>query len=139
VSSELFVIAKHITNLLTTDTATHAICADRIYAGAAPQKAVFPCVVFRTMSGLDSTGGNATRIVTSVVVLIEAIGSVSFEAIDALAERIDELFKAASPQILTDGSIISSYREQPWETNDEDNKVTYYRRGGMYRFLTHTT
>ena len=137
-SSELSVIGKQIYDVLSGDSQIHAGCADRIYAAAAPAKAVYPCIVFRTMAPADSVGGGGTRICTRSLMLIEVIGAGGYEAIDTLVVRVDDLFRASAPQVLTDGSIISSYREEPFEAIEQDDKVTYYRRGGMYRFLVRT-
>lgn len=131
--TELLTIEQFLYTTLSADEALTELVGASICSGAA--KGIYPCVAFAEMSSRDINGAGATRIATSSLYLVRAIGKGNgFAVIDPIASRIDALLHGARQEPAS-GVVLSSVREKPFSDEEIVDGVCYYHRGGLYRIL----
>lgn len=117
------------------DLALSTAVSGRVYGDMAPQNSSMPLVLFVYLGGADKVLTFRTR-VTNAIYLVRAVGSgSSYNAIEAVADRIDEVLSVLPDQgtIVRDIRISSCIREQPHQRKDMENGVPTVYMGGFYR------
>lgn len=121
--------------VLSGDTTLSSLVGGRIYSYLAPQDAVLPFVVYSHQAGHDVRGVGPTRIMTSLVYQVKAVGQGgSFQPLKAIADRLDVLLQGASGSVV-DGTVLMCVREQPVEYVEVENGVQYRHLGGLWRII----
>ena len=107
-----------------------------VHNAIATQGAALPYVVFNFQGGGDVRGVGPTRIMSSALYQVKAVGGgASYAPLKAAVDRMDLLLQGASGSV-TDGWIYSCVREQPiafYETTP--GGVQYRHAGGLYRIV----
>lgn len=132
--SELLAVEQFLYSTLTSLTTGASALATGIYSHVAPEGAVAPYIVFQRQGGHDVNGVGSTRICTSELYTVKAIGDVSFAALDSLVDAIDTLLHRSSG-VATAGAIFSVVREAPFSLPTVEDGAIYYQRGGIYRIV----
>lgn len=119
---------------LAGDTTLRSQATGGVHAGAIPQGADPPAVVYRYLSGSDTTGTGAIRVLSWLEYLVEGIvrGAGEKERLLLIASRIDELLQAASA-VTAEATVSGVDRREPWRADEFDDGVRTYRAGGIYR------
>ncbi len=131
-------VEQWLCELLTGDTGeggVSTLVGGRIYAYVAPEGSAFPLVIYSRQAGHDVAGVGSARIMASEVYQVKVIGraaAVLFNAIKAIADRIDSLLQGASGSVV-DGQILSCVREQVVSYVENSGSDVYSHLGGLYR------
>lgn len=108
----------------------------RIYFDQAPQNTPLSSVVVLCsyLGGADKIQTSTARL-TNAIYLIRAVkGGSSYDAIEPIADRIDDLLRVRDVGVLVrDVRIASCNREQPHQRKDAENGVPVTYLGGFYR------
>ena len=134
-SADLSRVDQWLMNMMHGDLALSTAVSGRVYGDMAPQGSTMPLVLFSYLGGADKVVTFRTR-VTNAIYLIRAVsGGSSYNAIEAIADRIDEVLSALPDQgtIVRDIRISSCIREQPHQRKDMENGVPTVYLGGFYR------
>lgn len=137
--SETFNAEQWLHGLLTGDDeegGVNTLTGGRVYAYRAPGGAEYPLVIYGYQGGHDVRGVGATRIMASLVYQVKAIGrlsAVGFGAIEAIAERLDQLLQGASGSVVDGGLVLSCVREEPIAYPEIDGPYVFSHLGGLYR------
>jgi hypothetical protein len=111
----------------------------RIYFGQAPEKAVYPFVLFNLQAASDVQGLCLPRVATSPVFQVKVIcdGPPSAD-VRTIADRIDLVLGQAVTQI-SESYVFSGRRIQPLEYIEpkRDSSSYYTHSGGLYRLLVY--
>lgn len=121
--------------MMAGDLALSTAVSGRVYGDMAPQGSGMPLVLFSYLGGADKVVTFRTR-VTNAIYLVRAVaGGSSYNTIEAIADRIDEVLSALPDQgtIVRDIRISSCIREQPHQRKDMENGVPTVYLGGFYR------
>ncbi len=141
--ADLSRVDQWLKSVMGADHTIAAAVQDRIYADEAPMRPVgaaagsdSPMIVFAFLGGSDKLLTFHTRF-TSALYLIRAIseGS-SYEPIEPIADRIDDLLTTTVPDrgtVVRDVRISSCLREQPHQRKDASEGVPVVYLGGFYR------
>lgn len=107
-----------------------------VHNALASQGAALPYVVFNFQGGGDVRGVGPTRIMTSALYQVKAVGSgASYAGLKTAVDRIDVLLQGASGSV-TDGWIYSCVREQPIAYVETTTGGAQFRHlGGFYRIV----
>ncbi len=107
-----------------------------VHNALAAQGAALPYVVFNFQGGGDVRGVGPTRIMTSALYQVKAVGSgASYAPLKSAVDRIDTLLQGASGSV-TDGWIYSCVREQPIAYVETTAGGAQFRHlGGFYRIV----
>ncbi len=135
-TADLTRVDQWISQTLKGDATILSGTSGRIFVDEAPQGAASPMVVFAFLGGADKVLTLSSRF-TNVLYLIRAItqGS-SYDAIEALADRIDDVLRVPpAGLIIRDTLITSCRREQPFQRKDEEDGIPVMYLGGFYRIL----
>lgn len=133
-SGDLSRVDQWIYQVLSRDNLLSNMVGSRIYGDAAPQNVTLPLVLFSFLGGADKIQTLRSRL-TNAIYLIRAVGSgSSYDAIEALADRIDAvLFVPEQGVQQRDIRIASCSREQPHQRKDFENGIPTVYLGGFYR------
>ena len=135
-SADLSRIDQWIMGILAGDITLATSVSSRIYGDMAPQGSSMPLVLFSYLGGADKVLTLRTRF-TNAIYLIRAVGGgSSYNAIETIADRIDELLTTSLPDqgtIVRDIRVSSCTREQPHQRKDMENGVPTMYLGGFYR------
>lgn len=108
----------------------------RIFFDQAPQTTSLSATVVMVsyLGGADKIQTSSARL-TNAIYLIRAIkGGSSYDAIEPVADRIDEILRVRDVGTLVrDVRIASCNREQPHQRKDSENGVPVVYLGGFYR------
>jgi hypothetical protein len=92
-----------------------------------------PFVIVANQDGNDVLTMNAVRVMSDLLFQVKAAGPASNTGgIVAAASRIDELLKRTSGTV-TNGIILSCYRDSPLEYDEPISGVQWSHFGGLYR------
>jgi hypothetical protein len=108
-----------------------------IRQGAAPVGATYPLTIVGFQSGVDVYTTNAKRLLVDALYQVKAVGFQDDpQSVVDLASRIDIALggnQGLSNISITDGYILSCYREASLFYGDTDAGVQYTHLGGLYR------
>jgi hypothetical protein len=110
----------------------------RVYADIAPQGTPFPYVLMtNTDPGQDVSAVGAIRVMVNAVWVVRGVGQGQqyTATLKQIADRIDALLHQKSSAITGGGTLIASYREQPFRLPETTNGINYRHLGGQYRTL----
>lgn len=127
-------VNQWIRNTFVNDGPLSTAVGGRIYTDYAPQGAITPMVVSLYLGGSDKVRTRTSRL-TNTLYLIRAVadGS-SYDAIEPIADRIDELLTVPDVGVLVrDIRIASCLRDQPHQRKDEEFGKPVVYLGGIYR------
>src|SRR5258708_7610110 len=103
-----------VDSMMRADSALMAASVGGVWQGFANVGTVGPYASYTEQAGTDVTTANATRIFSSLLLQIKAVGpAAQFAALTTIANRIDVLFGSKSIAALSPGYMLSCYREQP--------------------------
>lgn len=109
---------------------------ERIYFDQAPQGQAIgaPLILCSYLGGADKIQTSQARL-TNAIYLIRAVrGGSSYDLIEPIADRIDDILRVRDVGVLVrDVRIASCNREQPHERKDSENGVPIVYLGGFYR------
>lgn len=139
-------IDEWIYSTLAADTTIKSICGTptpRIYSDVAPQTSSWPAIVFRELSGKDTLGAGAGRIMGTAsyrVIAIDQTESLSAN-VKTLAQRVDALLCTATtptwqPKVVGGVTILGCYRTAEIGGIEEAWNTVFRRLGGLYTILT---
>lgn len=133
-TADLSRVNQWLYNVLSQDVLLSNMVGGRIFVDEAPQNTGLPLVLFSFLGGADRVQTLRSRL-TNAIYLVRAVGSgSSYDAIENLADRIDEvLFVPEQGVLLRDIRIASCSREQPHQRKDFENGVATVYLGGFYR------
>lgn len=135
-SADISRVDQWLLSVMSTDITLVTAVSSRIYGDMAPQNATLPLVLFAYLGGADKVLTFRTRF-TNAIYLVRAVGAgSSYNAIEAIADRIDDVLITALPDqgiILRDIRVTSCTREQPHQRKDMENGVPTVYLGGFYR------
>ncbi len=121
--------------VLSGDATLQGLVDTRIYRRLAPEGATMPFVIFQYQGGSDLTALGPYRILSSLVCVVKAVGTVAtYGTLKQIADRVDTLLQAGSGVTL-DGRVLSCVREIPIDYEELDAGVRYQHLGGQYRLL----
>lgn len=104
-----------------------------VYADAAPGSTEFPCIVFSLSAADDTVAVGNERLLTNPLYLVRAVDrGAGYSGAEIVAAAID-----AAIHDVSDGNVLCSGREKPFQRSYEIDGVTYYERGGYYRLRIH--
>lgn len=110
----------------------------RVYADIAPQGTPFPYILAtNTDPGQDVMATGAIRVMTNAIWVVRGVaqGQQYSATLKAIADRIDALLHRKTGAISGGGTLIASYREQPFRMPEMTNGINYRHLGGQYRTL----
>lgn len=110
----------------------------RVYADIAPQGTPFPYILAtNTDPGQDVAVVGAIRVMTNAIWVVRGVaqGSQYSTTLKAIADRVDTLLHRQQGAIAGGGTMIASYREQPFRLPETANGISYRHLGGQYRTL----
>lgn len=97
--------------------------------------AIFPAVIFQFMSAVDYAAVGAARIWADMIYLVKVVGETAdYAVLGPAVARIDTLLHRASGTV-TDGTVWSCTREQPFRMVDNVASKQYRHAGATYRIL----
>lgn len=120
---------------MRADTSLMSVATGGVWQGRADAGVIAPFAQYGQQTGTDVLTLNAVRLWSSILMQIVAIGpSNNFAALVTIANRIDALFGRAGPIGLSQGGVLSCYREQPLALDEPlVNGQAWSRLGGLYR------
>jgi hypothetical protein len=133
--TELFVGDTWLYSQLEADSTLAAL---GIYGHVVPEGESFPLVQFRALSNTDSQAGVGAYIIMSnllyVVVAVQEFrsGRPSFQPLEGYADRIHTQLHKTSGTIVG-GQVLASTRDNPFRNVYQQDGITYYELGGIYR------
>lgn len=117
---------------LSANGAIATVVGGRIYRNVAPAGATFPYIVMQYVSGTDVYAMGGVRVVSSVVVIVKAVGPVSqYAALASLADAIDAAISGA----VNGRSVLSCLRLTALDYEEEYSGVRYHHIGGQYSLV----
>jgi len=134
VSADISRIDQWISSTLRNDAELSGLTGGRVYGDMAPQGATMPLILFSYLGGADKVVTLRTRL-TNAIYLVRAVakGS-SYDAIERMGDRIDELLIVPQQGVfIRDIQIVSCAREQPHQRKDMEQGVPIVYLGGFYR------
>jgi hypothetical protein len=138
VSADITRVNQWIWETLSHDNILNStlMLGSRIYFDQAPQSTPLTSTVVLCsyLGGADKVQTSTSRF-TNAIYLIRAVrGGSSYDAIEAIADRIDEILTVRDVGVLIrDTRIASCNREQPHQRKDAENGVPVVYLGGFYR------
>jgi hypothetical protein len=131
------VIEQWLYSTLSGDSTLSALVGGRFYSSEVSQDddTAYPCVLFSYYTGNDVLGMNASRHYSECVYKVVVIGlDQPFSALEAAYARADLLLhRQAAITVPGAGSIIHSYRSQPYQITETAPGGKQYRSlGGLY-------
>lgn len=129
-------IDQWIYGLLNGDLTLSTAVSSRIYGDMAPQGATMPLVLFSYLGGADKVLTLRTRFTNAIYLIRAVTGGSSYNSVEPIADRVDELLTSAIPDlgvVLRDIRVSSCTREQPHQRKDMENGVPVVYLGGFYR------
>ena len=133
--SELFTGDTWLYGQLSADSTLNAL---GIYGHVVPSGVSFPLIQFRALSSTDAqTGVGATIIMANLLYVVVAVqefrtGRPSFAPLEDYADRIHTQLHKHSGTIAS-GQILASVRDSPFRNVYQQDGITYYELGGIYR------
>jgi hypothetical protein len=135
-TADLTRVNEWMYSVLSNDLTVSTAVAGRIYGDEAPELAASPLVIFAFLGGSDRVLSLRGRL-SSVLYLVRAVDeNSSYDVIEPIADRIDDLLAAAIPDrgtVIRDTRIMSCYREQPHQRKDNSEGKPVVYLGGYYR------
>lgn len=133
-SSEALDTEQWLYGILSADSQLMALAPGGVHSEALPQEIARPAVVYRFQGGNDTAGVGATRILSRLDYLIEAIVDRGQEqAARDLSARLDDVLQASSGQT-ANLRVYMVDRQAPFRQPEEENgQIRYQRAGGIYR------
>lgn len=117
---------------LSADATISAAVNSRIYRNVAPVGATFPYIVMQYVSGTDVYAMGGIRVISSVVVIVKAVGSASqYAALVSLADAIDAAISGA----INGQAVLSCLRLTALDYEEERDGVRYHHIGGQYSLV----
>lgn len=110
----------------------------RVYADIAPQGTPFPYILAtNTDPGQDVMVVGASRVMVNAIWVVRGVaqGQQYSATLKAIADRIDVLLHRKTAAIVGGGTLVASYREQPFRMPEVTNGISYRHLGGQYRTL----
>lgn len=133
-SGDLSRVDQWLYQVLSQDNLLSNMVGSRIYGDAAPQGVTLPLVLFSFLGGADRVQTLRSRL-TNAIYLVRAVGAgSSYDAIEAMADRIDTVMFVPEQGVQQrDIRIASCSREQPHQRKDFENGIPTVYLGGFYR------
>ena len=144
--SESYLAFQFLMSTLSADTTLQGLAPGGVYRELIPPTATPPFVIVNQQSSHDEITANAYRIMVSLLFKVEVHGMASQADTTAqAAARIDKIL-GGPPNLpltqsiivnsVTEGVVLSCYREQPLQLDEIINtSEQWVRFGGMYRIL----
>lgn len=142
--SESYLALVFLMSTLKGDSTLAGLCPGGVYRELIPPAAVPPYVIIGQQAGSDYLTANAFRIFDTLLFRIEAHGmAVQADTLAQAAARIDKIL-GGPPNLpltqvivvnsITEGIVLSCYREQPLQLDEVINTTEQWSRfGGLYR------
>lgn len=113
------------------------VLASRVHIGSAPQGAVFPLIKIQFVSApVDTRQSSIIRIFARPMFLVTAVlDKRSYKDIRPIVDRLDTLLHGAKGSGLG-GTVLTLYREIPFQRAVVEGGVTHSESGGYYRAVT---
>lgn len=130
-----------LSTTLNADSALTSAATGGVWQGFARMGTVAPYAVFSQQSAADTLTMNATRLFTSLLLQVKAVGPArgvsgsNFTTLVTIANRIDVLLGRTGPVTLATGGVLACYREQPIQYEELVNGEQWTHLGGLYRCL----
>lgn len=133
--SEVAQAYQWIDSTMRADTSLMSASTGGVWQGRADVGVVAPFALYTQQAGSDVLTLNAVRLWSSILMQIVAIGQTSnYASLIVIANRIDALFGRAGPIGLSQGGVLSCYREQTIALDEPlVNGQAWSRLGGLYR------
>jgi len=120
-------------SLLSSDATLQGLVGDRIYRDIAVS---LPGVVFSLMSSSDVYGLPRSRILTSVVLGIKAVGRPNqYNTLVGIADRVDAIMSGVLNQTYGSLSIHGCVRTNMFSYQDDEPGGPFCHVGAQYRIL----
>ncbi|MFN3652356.1 MAG: DUF3168 domain-containing protein [Armatimonadota bacterium] len=139
-ASELQAVDRAVTSVLTADADVSEAVGNRIYAGAAPQGAVQPYVVFQRVGGADrpAVGGGET-VCSRTVYAVEVVGAAGgFAELDPAAGAVDACLSTLEESVSLGSEtyrVRGAGRVDPVRRVETVEGRRYFHVGGRYRIF----
>jgi hypothetical protein len=120
-------------SVLTGDSTLTGLLTGGIYQTAAPIGTTQPFGLFAAQSLQDMNSATALRIYSPNLYLVKAVGPATGNAnLIAAEDRIYTLLNRTNA-VVSQGTILASYREQPFYYTELINGFLWEHIGGLYR------
>lgn len=131
--SESMTAARWIYSTLAADATITAAVTNKIFDNEAPQGVTTPYIIFQQyVPSRSSLGLGAVRIKENVQYVVKLVQVTnSYSAMEAVADRIDELLHAKQTTIAS-GVILSCVRLNEIKYAEPDEGVVFRHLGGIY-------
>jgi len=134
--SELAQSFQWVVSTLQGDSAWVAASTGGVFQGRADIGTIAPYTLVTAQTpGMDVLTVNVKRLFTRITLQIKAIGPMgNYAALVTIADRIDALFGRVGPTALSQGGVLSCWREQAiaYEDPKTINGQAYSHLGGLY-------
>src|SRR5260221_6020422 len=126
---------QFVDSTMRADSALMSAATGGVWQGKADIGVIAPFASFAHQAGSEVLTFNAVRLWSSLLMQVVAIGPTnSYAALVTIANRIDALFGRAGPVALSQGGVLSCYREQTLAIDEPlVNGQAWSRLGGLYR------
>jgi len=116
------------------DAALSNAVGGRVFVDFAPQGTISPMVIYSYLGGSDRVRTRTSRLTNALYLIRAAADGSSYDAIEPLADRLDDLLSVPDNGVLVrDIRIASCIREQPHQRKDEEFGKPVVYLGGFYR------
>lgn len=132
--NEVFRVYEWIYSTLAADATVASLVGARIYAGAAPQDAALPVVIFNHMAGNDLVGVGTARVLNNSLYQVKGVTKGRSHAVgQQIADAIDAALHGQN--VSADGIRVGCVREQAIVYGQSDNGEEFRHAGGIYRIF----
>lgn len=138
-SHEVAMAYSFLYGQLSGDTIIKTNAPGGVFRGIAPSGATAPFVIMSFQSGFDVLTANVERLMSQPLMQVKAVGpGSSMTKLSLAAAEIDDVLKRQSGTV-TNGLILSCYRESPLQYDEVVNGEMWTHLGGLYRLLIQQT
>lgn len=115
--------------------------ATRVFNMFAPTGTVYPFIIYQAQSPpRDIRGVGAARVMVDTLYIVKAVAqATSFSPLASIAVEIDKLLTVPNGEVVTDGVILASVRDDQFSMVETESGKQYRHFGGQYRLFAQAT